>query len=215
MDSLDIFRTLKFLPGIVLGLTIHEFSHAFIASRCGDATSREQGRVSLNPLRHIDPLGFIMLLVAGFGWAKPVEFEEKNLRNPKTDVLKIAVAGPLSNALLAMLISAVFVVFKDLETTDFYNGKYLITELFMYTIYINWGLFIFNLIPIPPLDGSHLLLAYFKKFPVLYRALYRYGTFVLFGLIILSAISKWNLLPIWPAIQFLGEGFLSVLGYNL
>jgi len=215
MDSLDIFRTLKFLPGIIMGLTIHEFSHAFIANRCGDSTSRDQGRVSLNPLKHIDPLGFIMLLVAGFGWAKPVEFEEKNLANPKTDVLKIAVAGPVSNALLAIVLSAVYVIFKDLETPDFYSGKYLINELFIYTIYINWGLFIFNLIPIPPLDGSHLLLSYFKKYPVLYGVLYRYGTFVLLGLIVISAVSKYNLLPIWPAIRFLGEGCLSLMGYSM
>jgi Zn-dependent protease len=215
MDNLDIFRTLKFLPGIILGLTVHEFSHAFIANRCGDSTSKDQGRVSLNPLKHIDPLGFIMLLVAGFGWAKPVEFEEKNLKNPKTDVLRIAVAGPVSNALLAIVLSAVYVIFKDLETPDFYSGKYLINELFIYTIYINWGLFIFNLIPIPPLDGSHLLLSYFKKYPVLYRVLYRYGTFVLLGLIVISAVSQYNLLPIWPAIRFLGEGCLSLMGYNL
>ena len=213
MDNLDILRTLKFLPGIIFGLTIHEFSHAYIASKCGDYTSREQGRVSLNPLKHIDPLGFIMLLVAGFGWAKPVEFDEKNLRNPKTDILKIAVAGPISNAILAIVLSAVFVVFKDLETSNFYHGKFLITELFIYAIYINWGLFIFNLIPIPPLDGSHLLLAYFKRFPNLYVALYKYGTFVLFGLILISILSKVNLLPIWPAIQFLGEGCLAIMGY--
>jgi Zn-dependent protease len=215
MDNLDIFRTLKFLPGIILGLTIHEFSHAYIANRCGDSTSRDQGRVSLNPLKHIDPLGFIMLLVAGFGWAKPVEFEEKNLKNPRTDVLKIAAAGPVSNALLAIVLSAVYVIFKDLETTDFYSGKYLINELFIYTIYINWGLFIFNLIPIPPLDGSHLLLMYFKKYPDIYKALYRYGTFILLGLIVVSAVSKYNLLPIWPAIRFLGEGCLSLMGYSM
>ncbi|MFH0841839.1 MAG: site-2 protease family protein [Bacteroidota bacterium] len=215
MDNLDIFRTLKFLPGIIMGLTIHEFSHAFIANRCGDSTSRDQGRVSLNPLKHIDPLGFVMLLVAGFGWAKPVEFEEKNLKNPKTDVLKIAAAGPVSNALLAIVLSAVYVIFKDLETPDFYNGKFLINELFIYTIYINWGLFIFNLIPIPPLDGSHLLLTYFKKYPDLYRALYRYGTFILLGLIVVSAVSKYNLLPIWPAIRFLSEGCLSLMGYTM
>jgi Zn-dependent protease len=215
MDNFDLFRTLKFLPGIILGLTIHEFSHAFIANRCGDSTSKDQGRITLNPFKHIDPLGFIMLLVAGFGWAKPVEFDEKNLRNPKTDVIKIAIAGPASNALMAMLLSVIFVIFKKLETADFYNGKYLITELFVYSIYINWGLFIFNLIPVPPLDGSHLLLSYFKKFPSLYNALFKYGTLVLFALIIISTISKVNLLPIWPAIQFLGEGFLSVFGYTL
>lgn len=215
MDNLDILRTLKFLPGIILGLTIHEFSHAFIASRCGDPTSRDQGRVTLNPLKHIDPLGFIMLLVAGFGWAKPVEFNEKNLGNPKTDILKIAAAGPLSNAIFAVVLSAVFVIFKDLESPDFYNGKYLITELFIYAIYINWGLFIFNMIPIPPLDGSHLLLSWFKKYPLLYGVLYKYGTLALLGLIVVSAVTKYNLLPIWPAIQFLGEGCLGLMGYNM
>jgi Zn-dependent protease len=95
MDSIDLIRTLKFLPGIIIGLTVHEFSHAFVAQKCGDTTARDQGRVTLNPLKHIDLLGFILLLVAGFGWAKPVEFNEQNLKNPKTDVLKIAVAGPL------------------------------------------------------------------------------------------------------------------------
>ena len=108
MDNFDFIRTLKFLPGIILGLTVHEFSHAFIAHLCGDSTARDQGRITLNPLKHIDPLGFIMLLVAGFGWAKPVQFTEQNLRNPKTDVIKVAVAGPLSNAIIAMVLSFVF-----------------------------------------------------------------------------------------------------------
>lgn len=215
MDNLDILRTLKFLPGIILGLTIHEFSHAYIASKCGDTTSKDQGRVSLNPLKHIDPLGFIMLLIAGFGWAKPVEFEEKNLKNPKTDVLRIAVAGPLSNALFAIVLSAVYVIFKDLEKPDFYTGKYLINELFIYTIYINWGLFIFNLIPIPPLDGSHLLLTWFRKYPVLHGLLYKYGSLALFALIVVSVVSKHDLLPIWPAIRFLGEGCLRLMGYSI
>ena len=108
MDFPDIQRILKFLPGIILGLTVHEFSHALVAHRCGDSTSKDQGRVTLNPLKHIDPFGFIMILVAGFGWAKPVQFNEQNLRNPKTDVIKIAVAGPLSNAVLAMILSVIF-----------------------------------------------------------------------------------------------------------
>ena len=108
MEGLDLFRTLKFLPGILIGLTVHEFSHAFIASKCGDTTSKDQGRVTLNPLKHIDPMGFIMLLVAGFGWAKPVQFNEKNLRNPGSDTMKIAVAGPLSNALTAIVLSWIF-----------------------------------------------------------------------------------------------------------
>jgi Zn-dependent protease len=212
MDNFDILRTLKFLPGIVFGLTIHEFSHAFVASKCGDTTSKDQGRVSLNPLKHIDPIGFIILLVAGFGWAKPVEFNEQNLRNPKRDVLKIAVAGPLSNALLAMLLSVGFAIWMKSITYDYSRVNSTIYEIFRYAIYINWSLFIFNLLPIPPLDGSHLVLQYFKKYPDVYRALYKYGSYLMLLLIILSLATEINFFPIWPAIRFLGDGFLSIMG---
>ena len=211
MENFDILRTLKFLPGIILGLTVHEFSHAFIAHRCGDSTSRDQGRVTLNPLRHIDPLGFVMLLFAGFGWAKPVEFNEHNLRNPKTDPLKIAVSGPISNAILAMVLSVIFAILYKFVNLSYYS---VTSEIFIYGIYINWGLFIFNLIPVPPLDGSHLLLAYFKKYPAFYEGLYRYGSYIFLGVIILSLVSSINLLPIWPLVQFLGNGFLSLLGFS-
>jgi Zn-dependent protease len=210
----DLLRTLKFLPGIILGLTIHEFSHAFMASRCGDTTSKEQGRVSLNPLKHIDPLGFIVLLIAGFGWAKPVEFNEQKLKNPRVDVLKIAAAGPLSNVLLAMVLSVLFVLWMKTVSNDYSKVSAFIYEIFRYGIYINWGLFIFNLIPIPPLDGSHFLLSIFKKHPAVYNGLYRYGSYILFALIIGSTITTFNFFPIWPAIRFLGDGFLSVIGFR-
>jgi len=213
MDLLDIQRILKFLPGIILGLTVHEFSHALIAHRCGDSTSKDQGRITLNPLKHIDPFGFIMLLIAGFGWAKPVQFNEQNLRNPKTDVLKIAFAGPASNAILAMFLSIIFSILH-LTVPAFQNyGLQMLQEVFLYAIYINWGLFIFNLIPIPPLDGSHLLLHRLKRFPALHEGLYKYGTMLLFGLLIATAVTKINFLPIWPLIEFLGKGFLALVGY--
>ena len=214
MEFFDITRTLKFLPGIILGLTIHEFSHALVARWCGDLTATDQGRVTLNPLKHIDPLGFIMLLAVGFGWAKPVQFNEQNLRHPKTDVLKIAVAGPLSNALMAVVLSIIFVLIHNVIPG--YHGSTLqvIYEIFIYAIFINWGLFIFNLIPIPPLDGSHLLFHPFRRFPAVYTFLYRYGTLALFGLIIISSISGKNFIPIWPWIQYLGDGFLGLLGYR-
>jgi Zn-dependent protease len=212
MDSFDIIRTLKWLPGIILGLTIHEFSHAYIANKCGDSTSKDQGRVTMNPLKHIDPLGFILLLFAGFGWAKPVQFNEKNLRNPGKDIMKIAVAGPISNALLAIVLSWVFALIFKINPGISYS---VAAEIFIYAIYINWGLFIFNLLPIPPLDGSHLLLNFFRKYPTLYAGLYKYGSLLLFALIIGTVISKKNLLPIWPVIEFLGKGFLSLLGVHM
>ncbi len=214
MEHLALARILKFLPGIILGLTIHEFSHAYVAHKCGDSTSRDQGRVTLNPFKHIDLLGFVMLLVAGFGWAKPVQFNEQNLRNPKRDVMKIAVAGPVSNAITAMLLSFLYSALNHFIPAYHSTGMVFLNEALLYAIYINWGLFIFNLIPLPPLDGSHLLLNYFKKYPALYEGLYKYGAWIFFGLILITMLTEINLLPIWPAVQFLGDGFLSFAGYN-
>ncbi len=214
MENFDILRILKFLPGIILGLTVHEYCHALVAHKCGDSTSKDQGRITLNPFKHIDLLGFIMLIVAGFGWAKPVHFNEANLRNPKYDVMKIAIAGPLSNALTAIILSVLFSIFMAVTPAYHNPAIRIITEITLYAIYINWGLFIFNLIPLPPLDGSHLLLHQFKRFPILYDNLYKYGSYVFLVLILATMITKINFLPIWPAIKFLGEGFLSLVGYR-
>lgn len=214
MGNFDLVRVLKILPGIILGLTVHEYCHALVAHMCGDSTSKDQGRVTLNPLKHIDPLGFIMLIIAGFGWAKPVQFNEQNLRNPKRDIIKIALAGPLSNAVIAMVLSIVFSMLSSTLPTYVTPTMQIISDVFLYAIYINWALFIFNLIPLPPLDGSHLLLSLFRKFPDIYSALYRYGSFLLFGLIIASMVTKINFLPITPAIRFLGDGFLTLVGYR-
>jgi Zn-dependent protease len=211
MGNFGLVRVLEFLPGIIIGLTVHEFSHAYIAHRCGDHTSQEQGRLTLNPLRHIDLLGFIMLLVAGFGWAKPVEFNEQNLKNPRTDVIKIAVAGPVSNALTAILFSIIFTAINLFLPAFQGTGSRVLVNIFLYAIYLNWGLFIFNLIPLPPLDGSHLLLHYFKRSPALYEALYKYGSYIFLGLILITVFTKINLLPIMPVISFLGNGLLSIL----
>ena len=213
MGNFDLLQTLKFLPGIIVGLTLHEFSHAYVAHRCGDSTSKDQGRITLNPLKHIDPLGFIMLIFAGFGWAKPVQFNEQNLKNPKRDVILIALAGPLSNALIAMVLSVIFVIFIHVQFNQT-DSMQVVSEVFLSAIYINWALFIFNLIPLPPLDGSHLLLSQFRKYPALYNGLYKYGSFLLFGLVLASFVTKINFFPIMPVIQFFGNGFLSLIGYS-
>jgi Zn-dependent protease len=220
MEKLDaiwmyIVRTLMYLPGIIVGLTVHEYCHALVAHWCGDNTSKDQGRISLNPLKHIDPYGFIMLIIAGFGWAKPVHFNEQNLRNPKTDVMKIAIAGPLSNALTAMILSLVLVISTETALMASYNKTVLIViNVLRYAIYINWGLFVFNLIPLPPLDGSHLLFYPFRKYPAIYEAIYKYGSLLLFGLIIFSIISKINLIPIGKIMEYLYYSFLNLLGYR-
>ena len=214
MANIELARTLKFLPGIIIGLTVHEYCHALVAHWCGDSTSREQGRITLNPLKHIDPIGFMMLLFAGFGWAKPVQFNEQNLRNPKTDVIKIALAGPLSNAVIAMVLSVIFTILYSGNYTPASGTMEILQEVMWYGIFINWSLFIFNLIPLPPLDGSHLLLSQFKKYPAVYNAIYRYGSFLLLGLVIASIVTKIDLLPISPVIEFFVRGFLSILGFH-
>jgi Zn-dependent protease len=210
-DSIWVYinRIILYLPGIIIGLTVHEYFHAQVAHWCGDNTSKDQGRVTLNPLKHIDPYGFIMLLVAGFGWAKPVQFNEQSLRNPKTDVIKIAIAGPLSNALIAMLLSFIMLLGKPLFT----DLPGIVLDIFYYSVFINWGLFVFNLIPLPPLDGSHLLFHPLRKYPTLYDAIYKYGSLLLFGLIILSVVTKADFIPIAKMIEFLGKGFLKLIGF--
>ena len=211
MENFDIYRVLKFMPGIIIGLTVHEFSHAWVAQMCGDTTSKDEGRVTLNPFKHIDLIGFIFLIFVGFGWAKPVQFNEENLRNPKTDVFKIALAGPFSNAIIAMLLSVIYIFLRSKASLD---THYLLSEILFYSIYINWGLFVFNLIPIPPLDGSHLVFHPLRRYPELYTVLYRYGSMLFFILLVITAVTKLNLLPILPMIRFFAEGFFSLFGYS-
>ena len=212
MGLFDIQRVFLTLPGIIIGLTVHEFCHAYMAHRCGDDTARNQGRVTLNPIKHIDPMGFFLLIIAGFGWAKPVMFTEENLRNPKTDVIKIALAGPFSNAILAILLSVIY-AFLNTYTSITTDPTYqYLNEVVLYAIMINWGLFVFNLIPIPPLDGSHLLTHPLRNHPALYNGLYRYGTMALFGILIAESVLKITILPLSPLIQFLFQGFLSLVG---
>lgn len=169
-DNFNLLATLQMLPAIVIGLTVHEFAHAYAAYKCGDYTAKEMGRLSLNPLRHIDPIGFALIVFVGFGWAKPVAFNEYHLKNKDADTIKIAAAGPLSNAVLAIIFSGIFVLIaKNIPETALDAYSFFIGMLY-YGIIVNWGLFVFNLIPLPPLDGSHVFLSRCKNHPS-YRSL--------------------------------------------
>lgn len=131
---------------LIIAVTIHEFAHALIADKLGDPTPTLAGRLSLNPLKHLDPIGTLMLLIFRFGWGKPVPFDPFNLRHPKRDSALIALAGPTSNLILAALLSVVLKL----------TALPLLT-LLIPIIIININLAIFNLLPIPPLDGSKIL----------------------------------------------------------
>lgn len=143
------------LPAILICLTVHEFSHGFVAYKLGDVTAKQAGRLSLNPLRHIDPIGFLCLIFFRFGWAKPVPVSFGYLKNPKRDMAIIAAAGPVSNFLLGfifLLISAFILAFAPNGT--FFN---VLLTFCLITAVISVGLGVFNLIPVPPLDGSRII----------------------------------------------------------
>ena len=146
---------LLYLPGILLGISVHECSHGYAAVRMGDDTPLMQGRITLNPLSHLDPMGFLCLLVFGFGWAKPVQINPRNFKNPRRDDALVSLAGPVSNFLVAFLFMGL------MKLADMYlpytMPNQIVFEVLRSTVYINLVLMAFNLIPIPPLDGHHIL----------------------------------------------------------
>lgn len=163
-------------PALVIAITIHEFAHAWTADRLGDPTPRAQGRVTLNPLAHLDPIGTIAILLTRFGWGRPVEFDPYNLKNQTRDTALIALAGPTSNLILAVLCAIILQVL---------NEPLLLTIALIQLIYLNLALAIFNLVPIRPLDGEKILYAFLPKdLRYEYRQfMSRYGLFLLIVMI--------------------------------
>lgn len=147
----NIKDILEIMPGFLLGISIHEFSHGLAADRLGDNTPRLQGRLTLNPAKHLDPIGFLCLLVFGFGWAKPVMINPRNFKNPRRDDAIVSLAGPISNFLIAFLFMGLIklTINTSLSPTAI--------DVFYGTVMVNLMLMVFNLIPIPPLDGHHIL----------------------------------------------------------
>lgn len=145
------------LPITIISLTIHEYAHGYIAYKLGDPTAKESGRLTLNPLAHIDPIGFIIMLVLRFGWAKPVPVNPLYFRNPKKGMMLTAAAGPLSNLTLA-IISTFFSIFFLYSYTLSEFAFFIYAYKFFYIMaFINFGLAAFNLIPVHPFDGSRIL----------------------------------------------------------
>ena len=191
----------------MFALSFHEFAHAWMASKCGDNTAARMGRLTLNPMAHLDVMGSMMILFVGFGWAKPVPVDGRNLENPRVDMMKVAAAGPISNLLLAMLAGMVFRLL---------NGAGLLSEsiylLILYFTQINIALAVFNLIPVAPLDGSQIFSAYLmRKNPQLAWKIQSYGPQVLFGLILFGYITGFSILWLFmrPFVNFFMLLFLG------
>lgn len=154
--SFDLESTLLTLPGLILALTVHEYAHAVVSDRLGDPTPSAQGRLTLNPFAHLDPIGTAFLIFAGFGWGKPVQVNERYYRNPVRDTMLVALAGPVSNFIQGFfwfMVLGAMVTFMPM-TSAFAGALYLVV---LYAASINISLGVFNLLPLPPLDGSKIL----------------------------------------------------------
>jgi Zn-dependent protease len=157
----DLPRMILSILAVIIALSIHEFSHGLIAYKLGDNTAKSLGRLTINPLKHLDPIGALTMLFFRFGWAKPVPINPRNFKKPKRDFALTALAGPLSNIILAFFSALLFLIFLKLYTgakESFLNVLLYNTCLF-FSIFtsLNIGLGVFNLIPVPPFDGSRIL----------------------------------------------------------
>jgi len=194
-------------PGILVGLTVHEFCHALCAWKLGDNTARDQGRLTLNPLKHIDIIGFLFIIFAGFGWAKPVQFSPENLRSLRRDKALIAAAGPLSNLVLGVLF--IYTLKAFIFHVEYFNNY---NEHLLYILYsaasINFGLFIFNLLPIPPLDGSHIVFSGFNIDIETEVKIRKIGLPVLFLILIIQNNTDVTIIPIGKMVRAIIEFLL-------
>ena len=179
------------IPVLLFALVFHEFSHGWVANKLGDPTAKYAGRLTLNPMVHLDILGSLMILFVGFGWAKPVPVDSRYLANPRIDMMKIAFAGPAANLLLALIAGTI------IRLTG-YMGV-LTSMLIMFT-QINIMLAVFNMIPIPPLDGSQIFSGLMVRHnPDIVMKLQMYGPQILMGLILFGMFTSFS--PIWMIIS--------------
>lgn len=194
-----------FIIALVVAVTVHEFAHAWMATFLGDPTARMQGRLSLNPLKHLDPVGTIMLFMAGIGWGKPVPYDPRHLKKPLRDGALIALAGPLSNLLVVFVLAVPFRML--ISFADPYSFSITLLET---VITLNLVLMIFNLMPIPPLDGSKVVFSILppRFHPILYRYRnYGYGVLILvllsphlFGISVLGRVISPVVETVWQVI---------------
>lgn len=210
--EIDYQRILLLIPPLLLALTVHECAHAWVAWRLGDNTAYMMGRVTLNPIKHLDPVGTLAIFLTGmFGWARPVPVNERNFKHPAKDLMLVSIAGPATNLCLAAIFAIIYRVFFNgpdeylLYTTAGVMGPVFL--MIKISIYLNVGLAIFNMLPIHPLDGSSVL-AYFlpTEMYVKFRRLEPYGFMILLFLIMSGMTGKILVPAVLGIVKFLAGG---------
>lgn len=192
MFDFNILHIVAGIPGLLIAMVMHEYAHALVADYMGDDTPRLMGRLTLNPMAHIDPIGALMLLVARFGWAKPVMINPHNFRSWRKGELCVAFAGPAANLIVAFVALVAQVVFSRL---DLFTGTALQLVLSMIVIY-NINFAIFNLLPLPPLDGSRILMCFLpSEWNYRLASLERYSFIILIALM-MTPVFSYILIPL-------------------
>lgn len=205
MFDLDLKFLLIFVPVILFSLTIHEYAHAYIANKLGDDTAKRLGRLTLNPLKHLDPIGTILLLLVHFGWAKPVPVDPRNFKDPKKDMLYVAIAGPISNIITAIIsgILLKFIVFNLASAGAFGAYTVPLIQFLVWMIFIGVVLAVFNMLPIPPLDGSRVLYGLLPDHLAnSIKKIETYGILIVFGIILFGG-RTFSYIIIYPFLKFL------------
>jgi Zn-dependent protease len=186
-------------PALLAAVTVHELAHGWVADRLGDPTARQQGRLTINPLPHIDPLGALCFVLAGFGWAKPVPVNPSNLRRPARDMLWVAAAGPASNFVAAFVALVGLVLVRRSLALPFLAEP--AAEILLWAYQFNLALAIFNLLPLPPLDGGHFLPHILPPGAgVWLRQLEQYGPFILL-LLVMTGGTRYVVGPVFQAVS--------------
>lgn len=212
-DGFDFTYILSILMGLIpslLCITLHELSHGYVAYRLGDNTAKERGRLTLNPLKHLDVMGLLMMLVFHVGWAKPVPVNMYKFKNPKRGMAVTALAGPVSNFIIAIVFMFVFgALYVPLSASRV--GMYVLSMLQL-TVYMSLGLGLFNLIPLPPLDGSKVLFSVLSD-EGYYKLMHyeKYGMILMLLLVSTGVIGK----PLSRAIEFIYASLLPIAQFAL
>ncbi len=202
-DSDMLFR----IPALIAALTIHEYAHARAAVAMGDPTPRFLGRVTLNPIPHIDPIGLILLFIAGFGWAKPVEVNHRNFRDGRRGMFVVSLAGAGANIALGFVAWFFLLLLGELNLIGMVWQKTL-WQLYRYNLMFA----VFNLIPIPPLDGSKVLMSLLPgHLAYQYQKLEPYGNYILIALVLIPGLLSAVVTPFYRIIEFVIRGLASLI----